>query len=169
HGNVVAIVSDGSAVLGLGNIGARAAMPVMEGKALLFKAFADVDAFPVCLDTQDVDELALIVRNLAPTFGGVNLEDISSPRCFTLEDRLQDECEVPVFHDDQQGTAVVVLAAIENAARALGRDPASFRVVVSGAGAAGIACTRILLGRGLEDIVLVDSKGAVTDDRPNLP
>jgi malate dehydrogenase (oxaloacetate-decarboxylating) len=168
RGNLVAVVSDGSAVLGLGNIGARAAMPVMEGKALLFKAFADVDAFPICLETQDEDEIALIVRNLVPTFGGINLEDISAPRCFSLERRLQAECDVPVFHDDQHGTAVVVLAGMENAARALGRDIASLRVVISGAGAAGIACTRILLDRGLEDIVLLDSRGVISLDRDGL-
>ncbi len=166
--NLVAVVSDGSAVLGLGNIGARAAMPVMEGKALLFKTFADVDAFPICLATQNEDEIALIVRNLTPTFGGVNLEDIASPRCFSLERRLQAECDIPVFHDDQHGTAVVVLAAMENAARALGRDVTALRVVVSGAGAAGIACSRILLDRGLEDIVLLDSRGAISLDRQGL-
>ena len=169
RGNLVAVVSDGSAVLGLGNIGPRAAMPVMEGKALLFKAFADVDAFPICLDTQDPDEIFDTVRRLMPTFGGVNLEDIAAPKCFALERRLQDAYEGPVLHDDQHGTAVVVLAAIENAARALGRDPTSFRVVVSGAGAAGIACSRILLDRGLEDIVLLDSRGAVFAARGDLP
>ena len=167
--NLVAVVSDGSAVLGLGNIGPRAAMPVMEGKALLFKAFADVDAFPICLDTQDEDEILMIVRNLMPTFGGINLEDIAAPRCFSLEPRLQEVYEGPVFHDDQHGTAVVVLAAVENAARALGRDVTALRVVVSGAGAAGIACSRILLDRGLEDIVLLDSRGAIHAGRDNLP
>ena len=169
HGNLVAVVSDGSAVLGLGNIGPRAAMPVMEGKALLFKAFADVDAFPICVDTQDEDTIALIVRSLAPTFGGINLEDIAAPRCFSLERRLQDEMDIPVFHDDQHGTAVVVMAAMENAARALGRDITSLRVVVSGAGAAGIACSRMLLDRGLEDIELLDSKGCISGSRPDLP
>ena len=167
--NLVAVVSDGSAVLGLGNIGARAAMPVMEGKALLFKTFADVDAFPICVQTQDEGEIALIVRNLTPTFGGINLEDIAAPRCFSLEKRLQGECDIPVFHDDQHGTAVVVLAAMENAARALGRDVVALRVVVSGAGAAGIACSKILLDRGLEDIVLLDSRGAIHLDRGELP
>jgi malate dehydrogenase (oxaloacetate-decarboxylating) len=169
RGNFVAVVSDGSAVLGLGNIGPKAAMPVMEGKALLFKKFADVDAFPVCVESQDPDVIATVVRNLTPTFGGVNLEDIAAPKCFALEERLQAECDIPVFHDDQHGTAVVVLAALENAARALQRDVTSFRVVISGAGAAGIACARILLDRGLEDIVLLDSRGVISSGRPDLP
>ena len=167
--NLVAVVSDGSAVLGLGNIGPRAAMPVMEGKALLFKKFADVDAFPICVASQDAEVIAQVVRNLTPTFGGVNLEDIAAPKCFGLEERLQEECDIPIFHDDQHGTAVVVLAAIENAARVLGRDVTGFRVVVSGAGAAGIACSKILLDRGLEDIVLLDSRGAISLSRSDLP
>jgi malate dehydrogenase (oxaloacetate-decarboxylating) len=167
--NLVAVVSDGSAVLGLGNIGPRAAMPVMEGKALLFKKFADVDAFPICVESQEIDVIASIVLNLTPTFGGINLEDIAAPKCFALEDRLKAECDIPVFHDDQHGTAVVVLAALENAARALGRDITGFRVVVSGAGAAGIACSRILLDRGLEDIVILDSRGAISTERADLP
>jgi malate dehydrogenase (oxaloacetate-decarboxylating) len=167
--NMVAVVSDGSAVLGLGNIGARAAMPVMEGKALLFKAFAGIDAFPICIESQDVETIATIVRNLVPTFGGVNLEDIAAPKCFGLEERLQDECDIPVFHDDQHGTAVVVLAAIENAARALGREITALRVVVNGAGAAGIACANILLDRGVEDVVLLDSRGCIGLSRADLP
>ena len=167
--NLVAVVSDGSAVLGLGNIGARAALPVMEGKALLFKTFAGIDAFPVCIESQDVETIATIVRNLTPTFGGVNLEDIAAPKCFALEERLQEECDIPIFHDDQHGTAVVVLAAMENAARALSRDITAMRIVVNGAGAAGIACAKILLDRGIEDIVLVDSRGCIGLSRGDLP
>jgi len=167
--NLVAVVSDGSAVLGLGNIGARAAMPVMEGKALLFKTFAGIDAFPICIETQDVDTIATIVRNLEPTFGGINLEDIAAPKCFKLEQTLQSWCDIPIFHDDQHGTAVVVLAAMENAARALSRDIVGMRVVVNGAGAAGIACAKILLDRGVEDIVLVDSRGCIGLARTDLP
>jgi len=166
--NLVAVVSDGSAVLGLGNIGARAAMPVMEGKALLFKAFADIDAFPICVESQDPEQIACVVRNLVPTFGGINLEDIAAPQCFELERSLQEQCDIPIFHDDQHGTAVVLLAALENAARAVGRDITSLRVVMSGAGAAGTACTRILLDRGLEDIVILDSKGAIGGHRSGL-
>jgi malate dehydrogenase (oxaloacetate-decarboxylating) len=167
--NLVAVVSDGSAVLGLGNIGARAAMPVMEGKALLFKTFAGIDAFPICVHAQDLDTIATIVRNLEPTFGGVNLEDIAAPKCFALEERLQDECDIPIFHDDQHGTAVVVLAALENAARALSRDIIALRVVINGAGAAGIACANILLDRGVEDVVLLDSRGCIGLSRADLP
>ena len=167
--NLVAVVSDGSAVLGLGNIGPRAAMPVMEGKALLFKAFADVDAFPICVESQEPEAIAMVVRNLVPTFGGINLEDIAAPKCFALEERLQEECDIPIFHDDQHGTAVVLLAALENASRALGRDITTLRVVISGAGAAGIACANILLDRGLEDIVLLDSKGVIGLHRTSLP
>ncbi|GAC1340341.1 MAG: NADP-dependent malic enzyme [Candidatus Dormibacteria bacterium] len=166
--NLVAVVSDGSAVLGLGNIGARAAMPVMEGKALLFKTFADIDAFPICIESQDPEQIACVVRNLVPTFGGVNLEDIAAPQCFELERTLQEECDIPIFHDDQHGTAVVLLAALENAARAVGREITSLRVVMSGAGAAGTACTRILLDRGLEDIVILDSRGALGSHRGGL-
>ena len=169
RGNMVAVVSDGTAVLGLGNIGARAALPVMEGKALLFKKFADVDAFPICIESQDAEVICTVVRNLVPTFGGINLEDIAAPKCFTIEERLQQECDIPVFHDDQHGTAVVVLAAMENAARAVGRDLAGMRIVVSGAGSAGIACARMLLDRGIEDIVIFDSRGALSGHRDALP
>jgi len=168
RGNMVAVVSDGSAVLGLGNIGARAAMPVMEGKALLFKLFADIDAFPLCVDSQDPDVITTIVANVQATFGGINLEDIAAPKCFALEHRLQDLYDGPVFHDDQHGTAVVVLAALENAARAVGREITTMRVIMSGAGAAGTACSRILGRRGVEDIVLLDSRGAIHRGRDGL-
>ena len=146
--NTVAVVTDGTAVLGLGDIGPRAAMPVMEGKAVLFKQFGGIDAVPICLDTVDVDEIVETVVRLAPSFGGINLEDISAPRCFEIEDRLKQRLDIPVFHDDQHGTAVVVLAALENAVRLTGRLMATTRVVVSGAGAAGVAVTRILLAAG---------------------
>ena len=166
--NMVAIVSDGTAVLGLGDIGPRAALPVMEGKALLFKRFADIDAIPICIDAHGADELVAIVRSLVPTFGGVNLEDIKAPACFEVERRLRDECDIPIFHDDQHGTATVVLAALENAARALGRDITSFRVVISGAGAAASATAGMLFGRGITDIVLVDSRGCLEPTREGL-
>src|ERR1700742_20749 len=143
--NSVAVVSDGTAVLGLGDIGPRAAMPVMEGKAMLFKEFAGVDAFPICLDTTDVDEIVAVVKAIAPGFGGINLEDISAPRCFEIESRLQAELDIRVFHDDQHGTAIVVLAALENALKVVGKDAEDVRVVVVGAGAAGVACTEIML------------------------
>jgi malate dehydrogenase (oxaloacetate-decarboxylating) len=159
--NCVAVLSDGSAVLGLGNIGPRAAMPVMEGKAVLFKEFAGVDAFPLCLDTQDPDEIVAIGRAVAPTFGAINLEDISAPRCFEIEERLQEQLEIPVFHDDQHGTAVVVLAATLNALRITGRRPQDMKLVVSGAGAAGWACTRALRDLGFGSIVVCDRKGAL--------
>src|SRR5660397_236553 len=146
--NQVAVVSDGSAVLGLGNIGARAALPVMEGKAVLFKAFAGVDAFPICLDTQDVEETIRTVELLVPTFGGVNLEDISAPRCFEIERRLKESTDIPIFHDDQHGTAVVVLSGIINACRLTGRELGDLHVVVNGAGAAGIACAKLMLDVG---------------------
>ena len=147
--HTVAVVTDGSAVLGLGNIGPRAAMPVMEGKAVLFKAFGGVDAVPICLDTQDVDEIIAIVTALAPSFGGINLEDISAPRCFEIERRLDEALPIPVFHDDQHGTAVVVLAALRNAARVLDRKLGDLRVVVVGAGAAGVAVTKMLIAGGV--------------------
>ena len=152
--NTVAVVTDGTAVLGLGDIGPAAAMPVMEGKALLFKHFAGVDAVPICLDCTDIDELFETVVRLAPSFGGINLEDISAPRCFELERRLQDALDIPVFHDDQHGTAIVVLAAMRNAAKLTGRSLGDLRVVVSGAGAAGIAVTKILLAAGIGDIAV---------------
>ncbi|MGN6244387.1 MAG: NAD(P)-dependent malic enzyme [Motilibacteraceae bacterium] len=164
----VAVVSDGTAVLGLGDIGPRAAMPVMEGKALLFKQFGDVDAVPLCLDCTDVDELVETVARLAPTFGGINLEDISAPRCFEVEQRLQERLDIPVFHDDQHGTAIVVLAALESAARLTGRRLADLRAVVSGAGAAGVAVSNILKSAGIGDVAVADSKGIVSPDRADL-
>jgi malate dehydrogenase (oxaloacetate-decarboxylating) len=159
--NTVAVVSDGSAVLGLGDIGPEAAMPVMEGKAMLFKEFGGVDAFPLCLATKEPDEIVAAVKAVAPTFGGINLEDISAPRCFEIEDRLKAELDIPVFHDDQHGTAVVTLAALINACKLLGRDLASLRVLIVGVGAAGVAVARILVEAGVETIVGVDSRGAL--------
>jgi malate dehydrogenase (oxaloacetate-decarboxylating) len=169
-GNTVAVVTDGSAVLGLGNIGPKAAMPVMEGKAVLFKQFGGVDAVPICLDTQDADELVAIVKALAPSFGGINLEDISAPRCFEIERRLDDALDIPVFHDDQHGTAVVVLAALRNAVALLGRRLDDLRVVISGAGAAGVAITRMLIAAGIDggNIIVCDSQGILHPDRPGL-
>jgi malate dehydrogenase (oxaloacetate-decarboxylating) len=159
--NTVAVVSDGSAVLGLGNIGPRAAMPVMEGKALLFKEFGGVDAFPICLDTQDVDKIVETVKLLAPTFGGVNLEDISAPRCVEIEERLRNELEIPVFHDDQHGTAVVVVAALTNALKIVGKSPANLKVTISGAGAAGMAIAKLLKQVGISNIICCDRVGAI--------
>ncbi|GAA2596919.1 NADP-dependent malic enzyme [Dactylosporangium fulvum] len=169
-GKAVAVVTDGSAVLGLGNIGPRAAMPVMEGKAVLFKQFGGVDAVPICLDTQDTDEIVRIVTALAPSFGGINLEDISAPRCFEIERRLVETLPIPVFHDDQHGTAIVVLAALRNAALVLDRKLADLRVVVSGAGAAGVAVTRMLINGGVSagDIVVLDSRGCLHSGRTDL-
>ncbi|MDW5330336.1 NADP-dependent malic enzyme [Plantactinospora sp. KLBMP9567] len=166
----VAVVTDGSAVLGLGNIGPRAAMPVMEGKAVLFKQFGGVDAVPVCLDTQDVDEIVAVVTALAPSFGGINLEDISAPRCFEIERRLDEALPIPVFHDDQHGTAVVVLAALRNAATLLNRKLGDLRVVVSGAGAAGVAVTKMLAAGGVNpaEVVVCDSRGILHGGRPDL-
>ncbi|MEV6006026.1 NADP-dependent malic enzyme [Streptomyces sp. NPDC051976] len=166
--NTVAVVSDGTAVLGLGDIGPLAAMPVMEGKALLFKEFAGVDAVPLCLDSTDVDALVETVRLLAPSFGGINLEDISAPRCFEIEDRLRAALDIPVFHDDQHGTAVVVLAALRNAARLTGRSLGDLRAVVAGAGASGVAVSRILLRAGIGDLAVSDSKGLLHPDRSDL-
>jgi malate dehydrogenase (oxaloacetate-decarboxylating) len=160
-GNTVAVVSDGTAVLGLGDIGPAAAMPVMEGKALLFKELANVDAFPLCLDTKDVDQIVATVKAIAPTFGGINLEDISAPRCFEIERRLRAELDIPVFHDDQHGTAIVVLAALLNALRVVGKRPEDIKAVVVGAGAAGMACTEILLAQGIGEIVVCDRHGAL--------
>jgi malate dehydrogenase (oxaloacetate-decarboxylating) len=159
--NTVAVVSDGTAVLGLGDIGPKAAMPVMEGKAMLFKNFADVDAFPICLDTKDPEEIIAIVKALAPTFGGINLEDISSPRCFYIEERLKAELDIPVFHDDQHGTAVVVLAGLMNAAKVVGKPLADLRVVLCGCGAAGVAITKMLKVAGITNIVGVDRAGII--------
>jgi malate dehydrogenase (oxaloacetate-decarboxylating) len=166
--NVVAVVSDGTAVLGLGDIGPAAAMPVMEGKALLFKEFGGVDAVPICLDCTDVDALVETVVRLAPSFGGINLEDISAPRCFEVEDRLRARLDIPVFHDDQHGTAIVVLAALTNAARLTGRSLGELRAVVAGAGASGVAVTRILLEAGIGDIAVADSKGMIHAGREDL-
>ena len=163
--NTVAVVTDGTAVLGLGDIGPRAAMPVMEGKAVLFKQFGGVDAVPLCLDTVDVDEIVETVVRLAPSFGGINLEDISAPRCFEIEERLKQRLDIPVFHDDQHGTAVVALAALENAVRLTGRLMETTRVVVSGAGAAGVAVTKILLAAGIRDVVVTDRTGVLASDR----
>jgi malate dehydrogenase (oxaloacetate-decarboxylating) len=167
-GGTVAVVTDGTAVLGLGDIGPKAALPVMEGKALLFKRFGGVDAVPVCLDTTDVDEIVETVVRLAPAFGGINLEDIAAPRCFEIEDRLRERLDIPVFHDDQHGTAIVVLAALRNAARLVGKDLTALRVVVVGAGAAGTAVTRILLDAGVSDVVVSDSHGVLYEERGDL-
>jgi malate dehydrogenase (oxaloacetate-decarboxylating) len=166
--NTVAIVTDGTAVLGLGDIGPAAAMPVMEGKAVLFKQFGGVDAVPLCLDTTDVEEIIETVIRLAPSFGGINLEDISAPRCFEIEARLKERLDIPVFHDDQHGTAVVALAALQNALRLTGRNPESTRVVISGAGAAGVAVARILLEAGIKDLAVVDRKGVLNSVRGDL-
>jgi malate dehydrogenase (oxaloacetate-decarboxylating) len=163
--NTVAVVSDGTAVLGLGDIGPRAAMPVMEGKAMLFKEFAGVDAFPICLDTKDPDEIVATVKRIAPGFGGINLEDISGPRCFEIERRLKAELDIPVFHDDQHGTAVVVLAALLNACKLTGRDLMDLNVLMVGLGAAGIAVTQILMNAGVRNIIGCDSRGAIHTDR----
>jgi len=159
--NTVAVITDGSAVLGLGNIGPAAAMPVMEGKAALFKEFSGVDAFPICLDTQDTDEIVRTAKAIAPAFGGINLEDISAPRCFEIEERLQKEVDIPVFHDDQHGTAVVVLAALLNALRIVKKKLRNLKIVVSGVGASGVACTKILMAMGARNIIGLDTKGAL--------
>ena len=164
----VAVVTDGTAVLGLGDIGAAASLPVMEGKAMLFKHFGGLDAVPICLDVTDVDELVDTIVRLAPAFGGINLEDISAPRCFEVERRVQDRVDIPVMHDDQHGTAIVVLAALRNAARVTGRSLADLRVVVSGAGAAGIAVSKMILEAGIGDLAVADSKGIVHVDRTDL-
>ncbi len=163
--NTVAVVTDGSAVLGLGNIGPAAALPVMEGKAALFKQFAGVDAWPVCLDTQDVDEIVRTVQILAPQYGGINLEDISAPRCFEVEERLRDLLDIPVFHDDQHGTAIVVLAALTNALKLVKKKPEDLKIVMSGAGAAGTAIAQLLFEVGMKDITAFDSHGVVTKER----
>lgn len=160
-GNLVAVVSDGTAVLGLGDIGPEAAMPVMEGKSILFKTFAGIDAFPICLDTKDPEEIIKTVKYLAPTFGGINLEDISAPRCFEIERRLKEELDIPVFHDDQHGTAIVVSAGIINALKLVGKKPQEVKAVINGAGSAGISICKLLLQIGIGDIVLVDRAGAL--------
>jgi len=167
-GNTVAVVSDGTAVLGLGDIGPEAAMPVMEGKALLFKEFAGVDAFPLCLATKSSESIIAFVKAVAPTFGAINLEDISAPRCFEIERRLRSELDVPVFHDDQHGTAIVVLAALTNALRVVRKRPEALKVVVVGAGAAGVACSEIMLAHGVRNVILCDRKGALYAGRPGL-
>jgi len=167
-GRTVAVVTDGTSVLGLGDIGPLAAMPVMEGKAMLFKAFADVDAFPIALDTKDVEEIVATVKRIAPGFGGINLEDISAPRCFEIERRLTEELDIPVFHDDQHGTAIVVLAGLINACKVASRDLASAKIVFSGAGAAGAAVAKLLHAYGAADVTLCDSKGVIGPDRSDL-
>lgn len=166
--NTVAVVSDGSAVLGLGNIGALAAMPVMEGKAVLFKEFGGVNAVPICLDTQDTEEIIKTVVNIAPAFGGINLEDISAPRCFEIEERLKELLDIPVFHDDQHGTAIVVLAGIINAMKVTGKNKKDSKVVVNGAGSAGVAITKLLLTYGFKHITMCDINGIIGKDSPNL-
>jgi malate dehydrogenase (oxaloacetate-decarboxylating) len=166
--NTVAIVTDGTAVLGLGDIGPYAALPVMEGKALLFKEFAGVDAFPICLDIQNTDQLIETVQRLAPVFGGINLEDIAAPRCFEVEERLKSSLDIPVFHDDQHGTAVVVLAALRNALKVVGKSMDELKVVIAGVGAAGVAITKILLQAGVPNVIGIDRKGAIYDGRSDL-
>ncbi len=166
--NTVAVVSDGSAVLGLGNIGPEAAMPVMEGKCVLFKEFGGINAFPICLSTQDTDEIVAAVKAIAPTFGGINLEDISAPRCFEIEERLKAELDIPVFHDDQHGTAIVVLAGIINGLRVVGKKKEDCKIVVNGAGSAGVAITKLLLRYGFPSITMCDINGIISKSSPNL-
>ncbi|MCI9210716.1 MAG: NADP-dependent malic enzyme [Eubacterium sp.] len=166
--NTVAVVSDGSAVLGLGNIGPLAAMPVMEGKCALFKEFGNLNAVPICLDTQDTEEIIKTIQHIAPAFGGINLEDISAPRCFEIEERLKELLDIPVFHDDQHGTAIVVLAGIINALKVTGKQKESCKVVVNGAGSAGIAITKLLLTYGFTDVTMCDKEGIIGKDYPNL-
>lgn len=166
--NTIAVISDGSAVLGLGNIGAYAAMPVMEGKAVLFKEFGGVNAVPICLDTQDTEEIIRTIVNIAPAFGGINLEDISAPRCFEIEERLKELLDIPVFHDDQHGTAIVVLAGIINALKVTGKKKEACRIVVNGAGSAGIAITKLLLTYGFCHVTMCDINGIISKDSPNL-
>ena len=165
-GNTVAVVTDGTAVLGLGNIGPAAALPVMEGKAVLFKSFAGVDAFPICLDTTDVDKIVETVKLLEPTFGGINLEDIAAPNCFEIEERLKKETNIPIFHDDQHGTAIVTLAGLVNALKVVNKDITEIKVVANGAGAAGIAIIKLLIRMGVKDIIMCDTKGAIYEGRP---
>ena len=166
--NTVAVVSDGSAVLGLGNIGPHAAMPVMEGKCVLFKEFGGVNAVPICLDTQDTEEIIAAVKNIAPGFGGINLEDISAPRCFEIEERLKEMLDIPVFHDDQHGTAIVVLTGVINALRITGKKKEECRVVVNGAGSAGVAITKLLLRYGFTNVIMCDKEGIIGKDYPTL-
>ena len=167
-GNTVAVVTDGTAVLGLGDIGPKAAMPVMEGKAMLFKQFADINAWPICLDTTNTEEIISIVKALAPGFGGINLEDISAPRCFEIEERLRNELDIPVFHDDQHGTAVVTTAALINALKLVRKKPKDIKVVVSGAGAAGNACSKMIMHLGVKNLIGCDSKGAIHNQRTDI-
>jgi malate dehydrogenase (oxaloacetate-decarboxylating) len=166
--NLVAVVTDGSAVLGLGDIGPEAAMPVMEGKCVLFKSFGDVDAFPLCIRSQNVDEIVQVVKLLAGSFGGINLEDIAAPRCFEIERKLKAQCDIPIFHDDQHGTAVVTLAAMFNALKIVGKAIQNISVVVNGSGAAGIAVTKLLMSMGLKKVILCDTKGAIYEGRDHL-
>jgi len=166
--NLVAVITDGTAVLGLGDIGPEAGMPVMEGKCVLFKTFGDVDAFPLCIRSKDVDEIVNTIKLLAGSFGGINLEDISAPRCFEIERRLKQECDIPIFHDDQHGTAVVTLAAMINALKLVKKDISDIEVVINGSGAAGIAITRLLMAMGLKKVILCDTKGAIYEGRDNL-
>ncbi len=167
-GNMVAVVTDGSAVLGLGNIGSRAGMPVMEGKAVLFKSFGNVDAFPICLESQETEDIIFAVKQVAPTFGGINLEDISAPRCFEIEERLKKELDIPVFHDDQHGTAIIVYAGIINALKIVKKNIKDVKVVVNGAGAAGIAISKFILNAGVKDIIVCNSKGILDSENEKL-
>ena len=166
--NTIAVISDGSAVLGLGNIGAHAGMPVMEGKAVLFKEFAGVNAIPICLDTQDTEEIIKTVTYLAPNYGGINLEDIAAPRCFEIEERLKEKLDIPVFHDDQHGTAIVVLAGVINALKVVGKNKEESKVVVNGAGSAGIAITKLMLRYGFKNVTMCDREGIICSSYPNL-
>ena len=168
RGNLVAVITDGSAVLGLGNIGPEAGMPVMEGKCVLFKQFADIDAFPICIDTNDVDEIVNTVKNISRSFGGINLEDIAAPRCFEIERRLKEVCDIPVFHDDQHGTAVVVAAALINALKLTGKKLDTARIVINGAGSAGVAIAKHLLGLGVKNLIMCDKFGIICDGMENL-
>ena len=166
--NMAAVITDGSAVLGLGDIGPEAGMPVMEGKCVLFKAFGDVDAFPICVKTKDVDEFVETVYNISSSFGGINLEDIAAPRCFEIERKLKEKCDIPIFHDDQHGTAVITLAGLTNALKVVGKKKEDVKIVTSGAGAAAIAITKLLLSAGFRDITMCDRKGAIYQGREGL-